>query len=110
MCIVVGLLDFGDVAYATGHAAALAISGSVFPILRAAPICTEVMLSTLCAKPFPLLGGLLLAARSFFLCQKTLAIFLGTLAGRVGVAATLAKVTTRLHKHLTLRAQLCYCL
>ena len=41
---------------------------------------------------------------------RRLAIFLRTVAVRVAEVAALAEVTTRLQKHLTLRARLCGCL
>ena len=58
MRFVVSLFDFGECAYATGHAAVLAISGVVVKIFLAAPMLSEAWHQTLWALAFAIVREL----------------------------------------------------
>ena len=58
MLFVVSFFDFGECAYATGHAAVLAISGIVVKIFLAAPMLSEVWPKTLWALSFAIVREL----------------------------------------------------
>ena len=55
LLFVVSLFDFGEFAYATGHAAFLAIPVVVVPIQRIAPLISGALRITLCARKFSFL-------------------------------------------------------
>ena len=58
MFFVVSLFDFGECAYATSHAALLAIPGIVVKIFLAAPMLSEVRAQTLWALSFAIVREL----------------------------------------------------
>ena len=58
MLFVVSLFDFGECAYATGHAAVLTISGIVVKIFLAAPMLSEAWHQTLWALSFAIVREL----------------------------------------------------